>query len=131
MTVISLRVSVPVLSVHTTVQPPSVSTAASRRTSALRFAMRCTPSASETLTAVGSPSGIAETAAATANSSHLDDGLAAQHAQHEDDDGRDHRQDAQPHRELREPPLQRRVLPLGRPHLAGDLAHDRAPCRSR
>ena len=68
-TVIWLRVSVPVLSVHTTVQPPSVSTAASRLTSALRFAIRCTPSASETLTAVGSPSGMAETAAATENNS--------------------------------------------------------------
>ena len=60
-TVISLRVSVPVLSVQMTVVEPSVSTAESRRTIAPRAAMRCMPTASAMVIATGSPSGTIET----------------------------------------------------------------------
>jgi hypothetical protein len=56
-TVISLQVSVPVLSVQITVVEPSVSTAESRRTTACRRAMRCTPTASAMVMATGNPSG--------------------------------------------------------------------------
>jgi len=71
-TVISLRVSVPVLSEPTTVTHPSVSTLGSRRTSALRAAIRCTPSANTSVTTAGSPSGTAATAKLTDrnNTSH-------------------------------------------------------------
>ncbi len=57
MTVISLRVSVPVLSLQITVVQPRVSTAASLRTTARRRAMRCTPTASAMVIATGRPSG--------------------------------------------------------------------------
>ncbi len=50
-----------------TVTEPSDSTALSRRTSAFRFAIRCTPRASVNVTTAGIPSGIAATASATAN----------------------------------------------------------------
>ncbi len=66
MTVIAFAVSVPVLSVQITVVLPRVSTAGSRRMIALRRAIRATPIASVTVTAAGSPSGIAPTARATA-----------------------------------------------------------------
>ncbi len=55
-------VSVPVLSVHITLAPPSVSTAGSRRTMARCAAMRLTPMASVMVTTAGSPSGMAATA---------------------------------------------------------------------
>ena len=55
--VISFRVRVPVLSVQMTVVNPSDSTAASRRTSAPRLAMRCIPTARATVVATGKPSG--------------------------------------------------------------------------
>jgi hypothetical protein len=61
-----LRVSVPVLSEQITVTDPSDSTAGSRRTIALRRAIRCTPIASTMVSAAGSPSGIAATASPTA-----------------------------------------------------------------
>ena len=64
-TVISFWVSVPVLSLAMTVAEPSVSTAASRRTIALRFAMRCMPSESTTVVTAARPSGTAETASET------------------------------------------------------------------
>ena len=67
-TTISFRVSVPVLSVQMKVVDPSVSTAWSRRTIALRLAMRRTPSDSETVTIAGRPSGIAATASEIATS---------------------------------------------------------------
>ncbi|EXU64104.1 hypothetical protein Z951_32465 [Streptomyces sp. PRh5] len=60
-TVISARVSVPVLSVHTTLVDPSVSTASSCLMSACRRAMRRTPMASETDKVAGSPSGTSAT----------------------------------------------------------------------
>jgi hypothetical protein len=66
-TVSSLQVSVPVLSLATSVQLPRLSTAGSRRTMAPRFAMRRAPMASATVSATGSPSGMAETASATPN----------------------------------------------------------------
>ena len=50
------------------VAAPSVSTAASLRTIAPRFAMRCMPSASVIVVIAGSPSGIAATARLTASS---------------------------------------------------------------
>jgi hypothetical protein len=53
--VISLRVSVPVLSLQMTVVEPSVSTADSRRMIAPRAAMRCMPTASAIVIATGSP----------------------------------------------------------------------------
>ena len=55
----------PVLSEQITVTEPSVSTAGSRRTIALRLAMRCTPSASVIVMIAGSPSGMAEATSAT------------------------------------------------------------------
>ncbi len=63
--VISLRVSVPVLSVQMTEVAPSVSTAGSLRITALRPAMRRTPIASVMVITAGRPSGIAPTASAT------------------------------------------------------------------
>ena len=60
-TVISLRVSVPVLSVQITVTEPSVSTAESRRMIAPRPAMRCMPTASAMVIATGRPSGTIDT----------------------------------------------------------------------
>jgi hypothetical protein len=68
-TVISFRVSVPVLSDAMTVAEPSVSTAARWRTMAFRLAMRCTPSARTAVTTAGSPSGTAATASATPRTS--------------------------------------------------------------
>jgi hypothetical protein len=65
-TVISLRVSVPVLSVQMTVVLPRVSTADSRRTITCRPTMRETPNARVTVIMAGRPSGIAPTASATA-----------------------------------------------------------------
>ncbi len=65
-TVMLFSVRVPVLSVQITVAPPSVSTAGSRRITARRRAIRETPIARVTVTAAGSPSGIAPTARATA-----------------------------------------------------------------
>ena len=68
-TVISLRVSVPVLSVQITEAEPSVSTDDSFLTMARSRAMRCTPSASTTDRMAGSPSGTAATASDTPTSS--------------------------------------------------------------
>jgi hypothetical protein len=59
-------VSVPVLSEPITAVLPSVSTAGSRRITAFRRAMRCTPSASVMVNTTGRPSGMAATASATA-----------------------------------------------------------------
>jgi hypothetical protein len=64
-TVISFRVSVPVLSDAMTLVEPSVSTAARCRTMAFRRTMRCTPIESTAVTTAGSPSGTAATASAT------------------------------------------------------------------
>jgi hypothetical protein len=64
-TVISLRVSVPVLSEQITETEPSASIAGSRRTMARRAAMACTPIASVTVRIAGSPSGMAATAKPT------------------------------------------------------------------
>ncbi len=66
-TVSSLHVSVPVLSEAMSVQLPSPSTAGRLRTIAPRAAMRRAAIASVTVSATGSPSGIAETASATPN----------------------------------------------------------------
>ncbi len=63
--VISLRVSVPVLSEQITETEPSVSTAGSRRMMARRAAMRCTPIASVTVRMAGKPSGMPATARPT------------------------------------------------------------------
>ena len=60
-TVISFFVSVPVLSVQITLVDPNVSTAASRRTTAPRRAIRCTPTANAIVIATGNPSGTIET----------------------------------------------------------------------
>jgi hypothetical protein len=65
--VISPLVSVPVLSEQITVVHPSVSTAGIRRTSALRFAISCIPTASAPVTMAASASGTAATASAIAN----------------------------------------------------------------
>ena len=64
-TTISLRVSVPVLSVQITETDPIASIAGRRRTIAWRLAMACTPMASVTVITAGRPSGMAETAMAT------------------------------------------------------------------
>ncbi len=60
-TAISLRVKVPVLSLHIVETEPIVSIAGKRRTMAARLAMICTPIASVTVRIAGSPSGIAAT----------------------------------------------------------------------
>ena len=65
-TVIRFWVRVPVLSEQTTVAPPRVSTAGSRRITAPRRAIRETPIARVMVTAAGRPSGMAPTARATA-----------------------------------------------------------------
>jgi len=65
-TVIWLRVGVPVLSVQIWDVLPSVSTDASRLTSAPRFASREAPIARVNVTTAGRPSGIAATANDTA-----------------------------------------------------------------
>ncbi len=67
MTVIWFSVSVPVLSVQITVVSPSVSTAESRRTIALRRAIRCVASASESVTVGSRPSGTLATMTPIAN----------------------------------------------------------------
>ena len=64
-----LTVSVPVLSVAIMVHDPSDSIATSRRTTTCRRAIRRTATARATVSATGSPSGIAETASATATRS--------------------------------------------------------------
>ncbi len=75
--VISLRVSVPVLSEHTTEAEPSVSTDDSRFTMAWRRAMRWTPRASTTERTAGNPSGTAATARDTPTSSTSTASLAS------------------------------------------------------
>lgn len=60
-TVISLRVRVPVLSLQIVVVEPSVSTAERRRTIAPRAAIRCMPTASAIVIATGRPSGTIDT----------------------------------------------------------------------
>ena len=62
------RVSVPVLSVHSTSMPPRSSIASSRRTITPSPASRPAPRASDTLMIAGSSSGDSPTASATANS---------------------------------------------------------------
>ncbi len=64
--VISFFVSVPVLSEHITVVLPRASTTGSFLTMALRLTILATPIAIVIVTATGNPSGIAETAVATA-----------------------------------------------------------------
>ena len=56
-TIISIRVSVPVLSEQMRDTEPRVSTAGRRRTMALRWAIRCTPIASVIVMIAGRPSG--------------------------------------------------------------------------
>ncbi len=64
-TIISIKVSVPVLSEQMRETEPSVSTAGRRRMMALRWAMRCTPIASVIVISAGRPSGISDTAMPT------------------------------------------------------------------
>ncbi len=66
-TVIWFSVRVPVLSVQITVVSPSVSTDESRRTSALRFAIRCVARASDSVTVGSRPSGTSATVTPIAN----------------------------------------------------------------
>ena len=89
-TVISFFVSVPVLSEAMTLAEPSVSTAARWRTIALRFAMRCTPSASTAVTTAGKPSGTAATASATPRMSTSKIAAEPAHVLDEDDRGDHH-----------------------------------------
>ena len=72
-TVISFRVSVPVLSVQIVVVEPRVSTAESLRTITLRPAMRCVPSDSTIVVIAVRPSGTAATASETAEQQHVDE----------------------------------------------------------
>ena len=65
-TCMRLSVKVPVLSAHSTLTEPSVSTAGRRLTRALASAIRRAPSASSTATTAGSASGMAATASETA-----------------------------------------------------------------
>ncbi len=71
-------VSVPVLSDAITVQEPSPSTAAIRRTITERLAMREAATESTTVSATGSPSGMAETASATATKKTSESGVPRQ-----------------------------------------------------
>ncbi len=64
-TIISIRVSVPVLSEQMRDTEPRVSTAGRRRMMALRLAMRWTPMASVMVISAGRPSGISDTAMPT------------------------------------------------------------------
>ncbi len=66
-TAMRFSVRVPVLSVHTKVVDPSVSTDSSRRTSACRCAMRCAPIASDKVTVGSRPSGTNATVTPIAN----------------------------------------------------------------
>jgi hypothetical protein len=68
-TVISSFVSVPVLSEQMTETLPSVSIAGRRRTSALRFTIRCAASVSEIVVTAGRASGTTATASAVPNRS--------------------------------------------------------------
>ena len=133
-TVISLRVSVPVLSEQMTVAAPSVSTAGSLRTIAWAAAMRRTPRLKPTVTIAGSASGMAATASATANRNRLSTTLsvkvvvlrrpaantAAQIAEH------DH---AEPLAGSVQFLLQRRRLFFGGVQQPGDPADLGLPCR--
>ena len=65
-TVILFLVSVPVLSVQITLAAPNVSTAGKRRMMAFRLAIRFTPMARVMLITAGKPSGMADTAVASA-----------------------------------------------------------------
>jgi hypothetical protein len=64
-TIISIKVSVPVLSEQIRDTDPSVSTAGKRRIIALRCAMRWTPMASVIVMSAGNPSGMTDTAMPT------------------------------------------------------------------
>ncbi len=85
-TVISFRVSVPVLSLQMTVVEPSVSTADSRRTTAPRRAMRWTPTASAIVIATGQPLGDHPDDLADADHHDLSERHAAQQADRVDED---------------------------------------------
>ncbi len=74
-TVISFRVSVPVLSEQMTVVQPRVSTAGRRRMMARRFAARCTPIASAPVTTAARASGTAAIARLTPQMSISSTGL--------------------------------------------------------
>jgi hypothetical protein len=103
-TAMSPEVNVRVLSVQTTVVDPSDSTAGSLRTSALRAAMRCRPTASAMAATAGSASGTAATASAMPVSMMMSSGApwsAASRAQlGRDPDAGVHRQDRRDCRRL-------------------------------
>ena len=127
-TVISFSVSVPVLSVQITVVSPSVSTDDRRRTSALRFAIRCVASASESVTVGSSPSGTSATVTPIANTNRSVRPIPASA-------GDDEEQPADRDREQRHDPRQVVELALERaalaPRLLCELGDPAEPGRHR
>ena len=114
-TVISLRVSVPVLSLQITVVEPSVSTADRRRMMAPRAAMRCMPTASAIVIATGRPSGTIDTIWLMATISTSASGSPRSRPSSMHDDEEHQRGAHQPAAELRDAQLQRRLRLARRP----------------
>ena len=110
---------------------PSVSTAGSRRISAWRFTMRCTPMASEIVTTAGSASGTTATARAMPKMSISMNGCPRNRPRPtmiaDDDEGGLGQRSADPVEVL----LQRRPAGLDRLEHAGRSCRTRSPCRSR
>ena len=117
-------VRVPVLSVQITVVQPRVSTDDSRRTSAFRAAMRCTPRARAMVTMAGSPSGTAATASETEASTTSSQRHAAQRGTSANTTATTARHRTSSVRPSAcELPLQRRLGRSAVDEQAGDVAH--------
>ena len=135
-TVISFRVSVPVLSEQIVVVEPRVSTEESLRTITFRRAMRCVPSDSTIVVIAVSPSGTAATASDTASSS-TSTRSASERSSSTSEDGRaDHDRDGDDRdpEQLADPVellLQRGLDLLRRLERAGDPARAPSPARWR
>ena len=106
-----LRVSVPVLSVHTTVVEPRASTAGRWRMIALRRAIRLTPIARVIVTAAGRPSGDRPDGQRHGRGHHVADRLAAGHPDRERDQGQAEDQPREPAAEHRQLAGQRGLHP--------------------
>ncbi len=87
--VILFSVSVPVLSEQIAEVEPSVSTAGSRFTIALRWAISRVPSDSSVVTTAGRPVGIAATASATPVMNSVSNGSPREQAERDDEHQRD------------------------------------------
>ena len=121
-TVISFSVSVPVLSVQITVVSPSVSTEDRRRTSALRFAIRCVASASDSVTVGSSPSGTSATMTPIANTNRSSSAIPPQPGDDEEDAADRDREHRHEPRHAVDLALERAALALGALRERGDAA---------